>query len=142
MPSRGPFTSTSHTLMSARFAFATALVCGDITYESLHHFTNPQIVDLISRIDLVPEPTRPAKTARATVTLLDGTTVDDTIEDCDTLLSWTMGEVVANAERLAAEAHLSADELSTLIENVNGIDHARRLDRLIGAALPRAAVPT
>jgi len=57
-------------------------------------------------------------------------------------LSWTMGEVVANAERLAAEAHLSADELSTLIENVNGIDHARRLDRLIGAALPRAAVPT
>ncbi|HTH89519.1 hypothetical protein, partial [Mycobacterium sp.] len=142
MPSRGPFTSTSHTLMSARFAFATALVCGDITYESLHHFTDPQILDLIARIDLVPEPTRPAKTARATVTLHDGTTVDDAIEDCDALLSWTMGEVVANAERLAAEAHLSAQELSTLIESVNGLDHARRLDPVIAAALAGAAVRT
>jgi hypothetical protein len=135
MPSRGPFTSTSHTLMSARFAFATALVCGDITYESLHHFTDPQILDLIQRIDLVPEPTRAVKTARATVTLRDGTIVDDAIEDCDALLSWSMGEVVANAERLAAEAHLSGEEFGTLIESVNGIDHARRLDPLIGAAL-------
>ena len=142
MPSRGPFTSTSHTLMSARFAFATGLVCGDITYESLHHFTDPEILDLIARIDLVPEPTRPAKTARATVTLRDGTTVDDAIEDGDALLSWTMGEVVANAERLAAEAHLSAQELSTLIESVNGIDHARGLDPLIGAGLAGAAVRT
>ena len=46
------------------------------------------------------------------------------------------------AERLAAEAHLSAEEFSTLIESVNGIDHARRLDPLIGAALAGAAVRT
>jgi len=49
---------------------------------------------------------------------------------------------VANAERLAAEAHLSAQELSTLIESVNGLDHARRLDPVIAAALAGAAVRT
>lgn len=142
MPSRGPFTSTSHTLMSARFAFATAVVRGDITYEALHHYADPQISELISRIDLVAEPTRSAKTASATVTLRDGTVVDGAVEDCDALLSWTMAEVVANAERLAGEAHLSAQEFGTLIESVNGIDHAPQLDSLIGAALARAVVPT
>ena len=42
--------------MSARFAFATGLVFGDITFDSLRDFTDPQVLDLISRIDLVAEP--------------------------------------------------------------------------------------
>lgn len=142
MPSQGPFASTSNTLMSARFAFATGLVFGDITFDSLRDFTNPRVLDLISRIDLVAEPGRAAKSARATVTLADGAQVEDAIEDCDAMLSWSPNEVLANAERLACEARLSAAEFTALVECVNGLDHAQSLRPLIGSALAGATVRT
>lgn len=142
MPSRGPFTSTSQTLMSARFAFATGLVHGDITYGLLQHFTDPQVLDLIGKIDLVGESARPAKTAHATVGLVDGTAVQDAIEDSDAMLSWDTDGVVRNAERLADEIPLSTKELETLIDSVATLPDAPSIDPLIRATLAGISVRT
>jgi 2-methylcitrate dehydratase PrpD len=141
MPCRGPFTSTSQTLMSARFAFATALVTGDITYDSLQDYTNRQVLELISRIELVPEPRRQPKTVHVTITLADGSTVDDSIDDSDALLSWDMDGVIANARRLAAEAALSPADFTKLVETIERVDRMPTLDPLIGAALAGTRVP-
>ncbi|MFC9552288.1 MmgE/PrpD family protein [Rhodococcus sp. NPDC056960] len=135
MPSRGPFTSTAQTLMSARFAFATGIVHGDITYDHLQQFTDPQILDLIGKIDLVAEPGRSPKTARSTVVLVDGTTVHDAIENSDAMLSWDIDGVVHNAERLASEIPLSTEELETLVESVATLPQASSVDPLIRATL-------
>jgi 2-methylcitrate dehydratase PrpD len=141
MPWCGPFTSTSQTLMSARFAFATALATGDITYESLQAYTNQQVLELISRIELVPEPGRPPKTVHATITLEDAGTVEDSIDDSDALLSWDMAGVIANAKRLAAEAALSPADFTNLLETVENIDRLPTLDPLIRSALAGTRVP-
>ena len=141
MPWSGPFTSTSQSLMSARFAFATALATGDITYDSLQDYTNRQVLELISRIELEPEPRRAPKTVRATITLADGSTVDDSIDDSDALLSWDMDGVIANARRLAAEAALSPADFTNLVETVAGVDRLPTLDPLIRAALSGTKVP-
>ena len=138
---RGPFTSTSQSLMSARFAFATALASGDITYDSLRDYTNPQVLELISRIELVPEARRQPKTAHATITLADGSTVDDSINDSDALLSWDMDGVIANARRLAAEAALSRAAFTNLVETIERVERMPTLDPLIGAALAGTSVP-
>lgn len=142
MPSRGPFTRTSQTLMSAKFAFATGLIHGDISYDLLQHFTDPQVLDLIGKIDLVAEPGRPAKTAHATTVLVDGTTVHDAIEDSDAMLSWDMDGVVRNAERLASETPLSTEELETLIDSVATLPQASSVDPLIRATLAGISVGT
>ena len=142
MPSRGPFASTSQTLMSARFAFATGLVHGDITYDLLQQFTDPQVLDLIGKIDLVAEPGRSAKTAHATVAQIDGTTVHDAIEDSDAMLSWHMDGVVRNAERLASEIPLAAEELETLVDSVATLPQASSVDPLIRSALAGISVGT
>jgi 2-methylcitrate dehydratase PrpD len=140
MPWRGPFTSTSQSLMSARFAFATALATGDITYDSLQDYTNPQVLELISRINLVPEARRQPKTARATITLSDGSTVDDNIEDSDALLSWDMDGVIANARRLAAEAALTPAGFANLVETIESVERMPTLDPLIEAAMAGTCV--
>lgn len=141
MPSRGPFTTVANTLMSARFAFASALVRGDITYATLTDFAADDILGVVDKIDLVPEPGRPPKTAHAEVKLADGTTRVDAIEDSDALLSWGMDEVLANAERLAAEAQLTADDLQHLVDAVTSIEHTTSVDPLVTAALARVAQP-
>jgi 2-methylcitrate dehydratase PrpD len=140
MPWRGPFTSTSQSLMSARFAFATALATGDITYDSLQDYTNPQVLQLISRIDLVPESRRQPKTAHATITLSNGGIVDDSIDDSDALLSWDMDGVIANARRLATEAALTPAGFANLVETIERVERLPTLDPLIEAALTGTCV--
>ncbi|MBU8811851.1 MmgE/PrpD family protein [Mycolicibacterium goodii] len=141
MPAQPPFTSTANTLMSARFAFAAGLVLGDISYATLCDFTNPDILQTVSKIELLPEPGRRAKTAHARVVLSDGSTRIDAIDNSDALLSWTFDEVVANAGRLAAEAGWTAAELLTLIDAVTSIEHAESVDSLVTAVLASAAQP-
>jgi len=135
MPSAGPFTSVVSTLMSARFAFASALSRGDITYATLLDFESADITDTVAKITLIAEPARRAKTAHAEVVLTDGTTHVNAIEDSDTLLSWDMDGVVANARRLASEAGLTADQLQTLVDAVSSVESMAAPGPLVSAAL-------
>lgn len=141
VPAQPPFLSAATTLMSVRFAFAAALVRGDISYATLLDFTDPDILQTLAKIDLLPDSARAAKTAHACVVLSDGSTRVDAIEDSDALLSWDFDEVVENAQRLATEAGLTAAELQTLVDAVTSIQHAGSVDPLITAALARATQP-
>jgi 2-methylcitrate dehydratase PrpD len=135
MPSAGPFTSVVATLMSARFAFASALTRGDITYATLLDFEDADIMDMVAKIDLIPEPDRRPKTAHAQVTLADGTTCVDAIEDSDVLLSWDMDGVLTNARRLAAEAGLGAPEFQDLVDAVCSVELMASPGPLVSSAL-------
>lgn len=135
MPSAGPFDSVVNTLMSARFAFASALARGDVTYATLLDFDGADIVDLVAKIDLISEPDRRPKTAHAEVMLADGTTRVDAIEDSEVLLSWDMDGVLANARRLASEAGLGALALQDLVDAVCSVDLMASPDPLVSSAL-------
>ncbi len=135
MPATGPFTSVAGTLMSARFAFASALVHGDISYGTLTDFTNPDVLQLIDKIELQPEAERPPKTARAQVTVSEGTDIVDAIEDSQPMLSWSFDEVVRNAERLAAEVDVSAGYLGALVDAVGSAEQLRNAPAVLNAFL-------
>lgn len=141
MPARPPFTSVANTLMSARFAFAAGLVRGGISYATLCDFTDADLLQMVAKVELLPEPNRRAKTAHATVALSDGSTRVEAIEDSDALLSWDFGEVVANAGRLATEVELTSGELQTLVDAVTSIELTTSVDPLVTAALARVAQP-
>lgn len=139
MAAKRPFVSVANTLMSARFAFAAGLVHGTVTYDALSDFTDDDVLRLVDRIDLVAEPDRNPKTAHATVVRSDGSSVVDAIDDSEPLLSWSFGEVLANAERLARETRISSAELDALVAAVNSIEQSSSPDSLICAALPKTS---
>ena len=74
--------------------------------------------------------------------LIDGTAVQDAIEDSDAMLSWDTDGVVRNAERLADEIPLSTKELETLIDSVATLPDAPSVDPLIRATLAGISVRT
>lgn len=141
MPAAGPFTSVSNTLMSARFAFATGLVTGNITYGSLQNFDDPDVLAMVAKTTLRPEPGRPPKTAHAHVVLNDGSTREESIDDSDALLSWEMADVVANARRLTSEVGISENQLENITAAVESIDRQPSVEAVLAAVLAAAAVP-
>lgn len=139
MPAGAPYTSVANTLMSARFALATALVHGDIAYASLTDFDHPDVLRLVERTTLLPRPDRAPKTAHVRIVMADGSTIEEAIDDSDALLSWNCSEVLDNARRLAAEAQLTRSDLTTLSEAVGALDTAASVHSVVRAALARAA---
>lgn len=135
MPSSGPFESTAQTLMSARFSFATALIDGDIVFNSLRRFNDPGVLNLVSKIELIAESGRAPKTASAEVSLMDGSVVHDAIDDSDSLLSWNPAQVRANAQRLQAESQLSERQHAVLVDSVDRLLEADSVAATISAAL-------
>ena len=80
------------------------------------------MLDLIRRIEVVPEPDRPPKTAAATLTLADGRVVERAIEDSQSRLSWDGRGVRENARRLRLQTRLSEAALDALIAAVEALD--------------------
>ncbi|MGW4034416.1 MmgE/PrpD family protein [Streptomyces sp. NPDC004838] len=134
--SGGPFGEVAQTLMSVRFSVAVALAQGRVDYASLTRFDDPVLRDLVGRIDVVPEPGRPPKTAAATLTLADGRRVESAIEDSSKDLSWDSEAVRDNARRLRPETHFSEEALEALFAAVDALAEARDLGGLLTAALP------
>jgi 2-methylcitrate dehydratase PrpD len=122
MPYAGPFESVAQTLMSTRFCVAVALAEGHIAFADLQRYDDPVLLDLIERIEVVPEPDRAAKTAAATLTLADGRVVERAIEDSQPRLSWDGRAVRENARRLRPETRLSEAGLEALIAAVETLD--------------------
>lgn len=135
MPAEGPFQTVAQTLMSARFAFATALVEGDITLASLSRFDIPEVMGMVGKIKLVAERGQLPKTATATAHLTDGSVLKDGIDDSDSLLSWTLPQVVANGERLRTEANLSADQYHRLVQSIMDLEAATNVRDVVSAAI-------
>jgi 2-methylcitrate dehydratase PrpD len=138
MPYAGPFDGTAQTLMSTRFCVAAALANRHVDFATLQRFTDPVLNDLVARIETVPEPGRPPKTASMTLRTRDGRVHEDAIEDSLPLLSWTSDEVRANARRLRPESHLDAAALDALIAAVDGLDDGGDLSGLVHALAPVA----
>ncbi|GGJ60502.1 MmgE/PrpD family protein [Streptomyces brasiliensis] len=132
----GPFREVAQTLMSVRFGVAAALVDGHIDYAALTRFDDPTLLHLVERIDIIPEPGRPPKTAAATLTLIDGREIRMAIEDSAKELSWDSAGVRDNARRLRLETHLTEEGLKALFTAVEALPEARSLDRLLEAVLP------
>lgn len=134
MPAGAPFTSVVNTLMSARFALATALVHGDVTYAALTDFDHPDVLALVARTTLLPQPGRRPKTAHVRIALSDGSTLEDSIDNSDALLSWDWEQVLGNAARLAGVAPGTQTALSGAVES---LDTAPSVHALVTAALTK-----
>lgn len=135
VPDRGPFNQVTQTLMSAPFGIAAAFAEKHVSYATLERFEDPDILGLIERIEIVPEPDRPPKTARATLQLRDGRTIEDAIEDSLPLLAWDLEGVLDNARRLLPETQLNQATLTQLVKAVEGLDTTSRPADVLAALL-------
>lgn len=134
----GPFREVAQTLMSVRFCVATALAHGHIDYQGLRRFDDPVITGLVERIEVVPEPARPPKTASASLTTHDGRAYELAIDDSAKELSWDSTAVRDNARRLRPETPWTPERLESLFAVVGELRSAPDLTELLGAVLDPA----
>ncbi|MBB5157260.1 MmgE/PrpD family protein [Saccharopolyspora phatthalungensis] len=132
----GPFTEVAQTLMSVSFGVATALVHGQVDYAALQRFADPDVLSLMRRITVIPDPAQPPKSVAATATLVDGRQVRIVIDDAAKELSWSRDGVRENAQRLLPEMDLTAEQLNRLFAAVDALPNAADLSVLLAAVLP------
>ena len=71
---KGPFTTFAQTFMSAPFCAALAWSRGDVTYQAMHDFDNPDVAAAVARIEVIADPARQRYQPLITMRMTDGTT--------------------------------------------------------------------
>jgi 2-methylcitrate dehydratase PrpD len=124
------FSTVAETLMSTRFTVATALRHGGVTYDSLRRFDDPVILELVDRIEIVPDEGRAQMTAEAVLRTDGGETTEERIDDPSDLLSWDFDESPAQARALLAETRLSEEALAEFLALVGRVGTLERASDL------------
>jgi 2-methylcitrate dehydratase PrpD len=125
----GPFTDVGATLMSASFCLAIALRDRGATLEALREFEDPVLLDLVRRIEVLPDPSLPEVSARVELTTKDGRTLaGELIPDARTY-NWDWDEVSVRAQVLQPEME---GDLERLCDAVRALESA---DALAAATL-------
>ncbi len=121
MDAVGPFNSISGTLMSIPFCLAAALAHGAPNMARMTNYADPQVRQLIDRIELVPDPQVPTLSCRLEYELADGTRgvyeKPMTAED----YSYDFAQVSALVRRIGGEEGVPAeayDRLETFVHEV------------------------
>ena len=125
------FSTVAETLMSTRFTVATALHDGSVTYQSLSRFVDPAILELVDRIEIVPDEGRPQMTAEAVLRTDAGETAEVLVDDPSDLLSWDFDESPAQARALLTETRLSEGALAELLALVGRVETLERAGDLL-----------
>lgn len=129
------FQTTSQTLMSTRFAVASGLVHGNVTYADLERFEDPDVLSLIERIDVRADPERPQMTVRVTLKTTAGEEHVVAIDDPNQVLVWDFARAPEMAQRLLAETLLSEEDLNALLSAIGRIESLGSVDELLDPLL-------
>ena len=99
----GPFEDVGATLMSAPYCLAMALAERTATLAGLRRFDDPDIAELIGKIDVVPDDRLPVLSARVELRTADGRELRRELVPDGRTFGWDWAGVVANVERLRQE---------------------------------------
>ena len=121
------FASFAHTFMSAPFCAALAWVEGAVTLAGMHAFTDPRVLAVARRVEVIASPERPRYEPRVEIVLEDGRTLARVDAAPDDVLDWGLARTMAAA--LMAESDVPEEAGSRLVESVDALDRG-------GAVLP------
>lgn len=139
--SRGEhFETVSQTLMSTRFAVASGLVHGNVTYAGLQRFDEQAVRALIPRIEIVPDDSREQMTAKVLLKATGGREHEEVVDDPSELLVWDFARAPEMARRLLAETQMSESDLDSLLDLIGRAEQLESAGELLNPLLaPLAA---
>lgn len=134
---KGPFTDVGATLMSAQYCLAVGLLRGGIRLADLTAFEDPAVLDLVRRIDVVPEPGLPRDGCRITIRTRSGAVREREAAASAETFNWGREETRSRARKLAAESPLGAADMDRLIDTILRVDSLPAAD-VVSATLAEA----
>lgn len=131
----GPFLDVGGTLMSAPFCVAMALRDRRATLRGLARFDDSEMLELIARIEILPDEGLPVLSARVEIMTTDGRKVgDELIPDASTY-NWSWDETATRVDALRAEmANLGAG-IDALKEALLHLEELCSIDALLEATV-------
>ncbi|MBW1783513.1 MAG: MmgE/PrpD family protein [Deltaproteobacteria bacterium] len=136
MTARGPFHSVGATLMSTPFCVALTLVDGEATMGGLHRFEDQKIMNLIEKVEHIPDKGIGNYCCAITVETLDGQSFfKESIEGAE-YYNFNMEQTVELARRVTSETGVSQNKVERLVDLINHLDqapHIKNLAELLGA---------
>lgn len=132
MAHKGHFASIGQTQMSSAFCVALALVKGKVTYQGLLDFADRDVLSLSDRIDVRPNPARPAMTAGLSIRLRDGSIVEHGLEEePGRFYNWGFSRETSLARQLGAETPFTPDRVEALIAEIQSLERAPDVVKLV-----------
>ena len=126
------FASFAHTFMSAPFCAALAWVEGAVTLAGMHAFTDPRVLAVARRVEVLASPERPRYEPRVEIVLEDGRRLARVDTVPDDVLDWDLARTMAAA--LMAESDAPQEAGSRLEEAVDALDRGGPVPALVQAA--------
>jgi 2-methylcitrate dehydratase PrpD len=117
----GPFRSFAQTFMSAPFCAALAWTRGEVTLAGLHDFTDPGVLAIVPRVEVVADPVRARYQPRLSLELVDGGSLgwEETEGEEAYLLTWP--EATRMTHALMAEMGLPPERARDLVHSVESL---------------------
>jgi len=130
---KGPFTSATQTVMSAPFCAALAWVTGDVSFDGLRRFDDPNVNEAVTRMEIVADPQRKRYEPHIAVTLENGERLvwAEQAGDSNYRICWEAA--VDMARQLGREVRVPDPFIEQLIARVAGVEHEATVRPLIEA---------
>ena len=126
------FESFAHTFMSAPFCAALAWVEGAVTLAGMHAFTDPRVLAVARRVEVIASPERPRYEPRVEIVLEDGRKLARVDAEPDDVLDWARARTMTAA--LMAESDAPREAASRLVDAVDALDRGGAVLTLVQAA--------
>lgn len=127
----GPFKNHGQTLMSVPFCVSTSLLFRRCTFNDLVKFEDPQILNLVNRVQVVGKDEVPFLCSRITVEMDDGTRYFRKMDITEEFYSLDFQTDVDMIRRMADEIPIPIEQINELIEIVANLETAENVDQLI-----------
>jgi len=137
---KGPFTSSTQTVMSAPFCAALAWVGGDVSFDGLRRFGDEGVNGVVAKVEIVTDPERKRYEPHITVTLQSGERLVWAGEAGDSAYRIHWKAAVDMAKQLGREVRVPDLIVEQLIARVAGIEHEASVQPLIEAVCAATAV--
>jgi 2-methylcitrate dehydratase PrpD len=129
----GPFASAIATKMSAQFSLALAFQAGRVTLDGLDRVDDGDVLALVPRVEVLPDPAMPQRLCRVQLHLHNG-------QSLKAIIATPVGqpgfeELTQFARALAPEMGAKPAAIDRLIAAVAGLDRAPDVSELLAAAV-------
>jgi 2-methylcitrate dehydratase PrpD len=131
MNHHGPFSTIGATVMSTPFCLALACVDQEVTFKGMSQFTNPKILDLVKRIEHIPDEKIPAFSCVMEVELKRGDKfIKEMIIPTD-YYNFDRKQVIELVQRVTSETGVNPSRMDQIIGLIKDIQDAKNIQGLI-----------
>ena len=127
---RGPFTTIGAALMSTPFCLAAACVDRELTLKGIGQFDNPQILNLIDRIDKVPDEKIPGLSCFVEVETKRGKRFTKEMVVPADYYNFDMNQVIELIRRVTGETAVDPGKVDKMVSMVKDFHKAENVKRL------------